>query len=232
MDFDKENAGNDAAEASPERASQSAAQRERAKKKAELAEIDHRMHQLKTVIISVIVAIFVLLLFMMVWYDTAPTYTVSNYTRTPQPTASVRPSSTPTARPSPSPRASSGSSSGSTAPYVGMYVSYVPKSWEWRGTDNLTVKDAAGNKVKTTLYYYEALPKSYTIWVDQNDRVVKVSTYDRSATPKPKNTSKPNASSDPYHASDYLHPDDFYYDYRDDFWDYEDAEDYWEAHQK
>ena len=40
----------------------------------------------------------------------------------------------------------------------------------------------------------------------------------------------PAKKSDPFHASDYAHPDDFYYDYYDDFWDYEDAEDYWEAH--
>lgn len=46
-------------------------------------------------------------------------------------------------------------------------------------------------------------------------------------TPKPSTTPK---KSDPYHASDYSHPDDFYYDYYDDFWDYEDAEDYWERH--
>lgn len=51
--------------------------------------------------------------------------------------------------------------------------------------------------------------------------------------PTPRPTPKPSATpkkSDPYHASDYSHPDDFYYDYYDDFWDYEDAEDYWERH--
>lgn len=36
---------------------------------------------------------------------------------------------------------------------------------------------------------------------------------------------------DPYGAADYYDPDDFYFDYYDDFWDYEDAEEYWEAHQ-
>ena len=38
------------------------------------------------------------------------------------------------------------------------------------------------------------------------------------------------SSSDPYDAKSYYHPDDFYYDHYDDFWDYEDAEDYWEEH--
>ena len=47
--------------------------------------------------------------------------------------------------------------------------------------------------------------------------------------PTPRPTTKPQTS-DPYHASDYAHPEDFYYDYYDDFWDYEDAEDYWEEY--
>ena len=40
------------------------------------------------------------------------------------------------------------------------------------------------------------------------------------------NKSKSN-SSDPYDAKSYAHPDDFYYDYYDDFWDFENAEDYY-----
>ena len=47
--------------------------------------------------------------------------------------------------------------------------------------------------------------------------------------PTPRPTAKPQTS-DPYHADDYAHPEDFYFDYYDDFWDYEDAEDYWEAY--
>ena len=43
-------------------------------------------------------------------------------------------------------------------------------------------------------------------------------------------TSQSKRTNDPYHAKDYVHPDDFYYDYYDDFWDYEDAEDYWEEY--
>ena len=52
----------------------------------------------------------------------------------------------------------------------------------------------------------------------------------------PKATAKPrskqsSASGDPFDAASYSHPDDFYYDHFNDFWDYEDAEEYWEAHQ-
>ena len=39
-----------------------------------------------------------------------------------------------------------------------------------------------------------------------------------------------SSSSDPYDAKSYAHPEDLYYDHPDDFWDYEDAEDYWEKH--
>ncbi len=38
------------------------------------------------------------------------------------------------------------------------------------------------------------------------------------------------STTDPYNAKDYAHPEDFYDWYADDFWDYEDAEDYWEEH--
>ena len=48
-----------------------------------------------------------------------------------------------------------------------------------------------------------------------------------SPSPTPRPTVK-TAADDPYHAGDYAHPDDFYEDHYDDFWDYEDAEDYWE----
>lgn len=62
-------------------------------------------------------------------------------------------------------------------------------------------------------------------------------TYRPISTPKP--TSKPSAtykrstkksSSSGIKASDYYHPDDFYYDYYDDFYDYEEAEDYYYSH--
>ena len=43
-------------------------------------------------------------------------------------------------------------------------------------------------------------------------------------------SSKSNSDDDPYNASDYSHPDDFYYDHYDDFWDYEEAEEYYEEH--
>ena len=69
------------------------------------------------------------------------------------------------------------------------------------------------------------------------------STYKSSFSSKPSTYSSGNSyggysgtrsktsSSDPYNAKSYAHPDDLYYDYPDDFWEYEDAEEYWEEHQ-
>lgn len=54
------------------------------------------------------------------------------------------------------------------------------------------------------------------------------------AVPKattPRSTKPSSASNDPFDAASYPHPDDFYYDHYHDFWDYEDAEEYWENHQ-
>lgn len=51
-----------------------------------------------------------------------------------------------------------------------------------------------------------------------------------SATPKLSTRSTKKSSSSGLNASDYYHPDDFYYDYYDDFYDYEEAEDYYSSH--
>ena len=50
----------------------------------------------------------------------------------------------------------------------------------------------------------------------------------KSGSSKSSGTSR--KKSDPYDASSYAHPEDFYDWYYDDFWDYEDAEDYWEEY--
>ncbi len=62
-----------------------------------------------------------------------------------------------------------------------------------------------------------------------------------SASTQPTSTNKTSSGSsskktnseksDEFDARDYAHPDDFYYDHRDDFIDFEEAEDYWEDHQ-
>ncbi len=51
------------------------------------------------------------------------------------------------------------------------------------------------------------------------------------STPKRSSTTTTANKDDPYNAGDYSDPDDFYFDHYDDFWDFEDAEDYWEDYQ-
>ena len=193
----------------------------RQRRKAEIAAIDRKMHQLRNMII---VLLSLLVIIVVAGISTAnrslgisiPSYTI-------EPTSKIVPYTTPTPRPTPTPMPS--------VPYVSMYVSYVPSKWTWQGTDNLTVKDAAGNGIRTIKYRYDAPPKIYVIWVSEStNNVVKVSVTDPTASSNRKSSTNKKSSSDPYQAKDYAHPDDFYYDYYDDFWDYEDAEDYWEKH--
>lgn len=149
----------------------------------------------------------------------------------PQPT----PTSTPrlvlsTAKPVVStPRPTSRISTATGTPYVGMYVSSPPSSWTWQGTDNRTVKDKAGNKVSTQKYRYDTDNNSYTIWVNKENVVVKVnSTRDSSTTsPSPRKKKKPASTPN---LSGFSDPEDFYYWYYDDFYDYEEAEDWYYAH--
>lgn len=52
--------------------------------------------------------------------------------------------------------------------------------------------------------------------------------YTRPAT----SSSSTKKDDDPYHAKSYSNPEDFYYDYYDDFWEFEEAEDYWNEHRR
>ena len=50
------------------------------------------------------------------------------------------------------------------------------------------------------------------------------------ATPKPSKKPTIKKEADPFNAKDYAHPEDFYEWYYNDFFDYEEAEEYWEKH--
>ena len=195
------------------------------RRQAEIAKIDRKMLQLRYIMITLASLLVIVVVSGISTANQSPRLPVPAYTINPTteivrlPSSTPRPTSRATSTPMP------------TVPYVGMYVSYVPSKWTWQGTDDLTVKDTAGNKVRTIKYHYDDLPKQYTIWVSEaNNRVVKVSITDPTASAKRSSSTKKKSSSDPYGAKDYAHPDDFYYDYYDDFWDYEDAEDYWEEY--
>ena len=190
-------------------------------RQAKIAEIDEKLRNIRICIISTLILLIAIICGGL--YTEANTPVKSTYTPVYTPQPSAKPVATSTPKPSATPMPA--------VPYVGMYVSYVPSRWQWQGTDNLTVKDAAGNGIRTIKYRYDAPPKIYVIWVSEStNKVVKVSVTDPTASSNRKSTTNKKSSSDPYQAKDYAHPDDFYYDYYDDFWDYEDAEDYWERH--
>ncbi len=75
----------------------------------------------------------------------------------------------------------------------------------------------------------------YCSWMERyGGGLPKVVNPTSTPAPTPRHTNRPKSgesNSDPYNAKSYPHPDDFYYDHYDDFWDYEEAEEYWETHQ-
>lgn len=100
-------------------------------------------------------------------------------------------------------------------PYVGMYAQYIDYTQLGRHT-SMEYRDGV------TFYYWKKGNKSYSASV-QDGYVVFVG---RTVS----GSSGHRSSSDPYNASDYSHVDDFYYDHRDDFFNYQDAEDYYDEH--
>lgn len=112
-------------------------------------------------------------------------------------------------------------------PYVGMRVSTVPSAWNWQGTDNKTVKDQSGNKVKTTKYRYDTPTKIFTIWVNGSSCVVKVSVTEIGGK---RETGRKAVVTPSLDVSGYAAPEDFYEYYYDDFTDFEDAEEYYYEH--
>ena len=68
-------------------------------------------------------------------------------------------------------------------------------------------------------------------YISEWGTVTNVKLFDKPNYPAPGSSTK-KKDSDPYYASDFSHAEDFYDWYPDDFLDYEDAEEYWEKHQK
>ena len=101
------------------------------------------------------------------------------------------------------------------------------KKWTWQGTDYSTCKK------KTAKYSYQLDSYSFNIWID-DDNIVQKADYGILGKPDNKKTDtqkKPEDEDDPYDAKGFMNPDDFYYAHYDDFWDYDEAEEYWEDHQ-
>ena len=111
----------------------------------------------------------------------------------------------------------------SSSPYVGKKLS--------RYDDELYFLGGGGqiNGVSTSKFRYSVGSKTYVVYLDNDYVIRRIEDYLPQSSTK-KSSSSTKKSTDPYHAKDYSHPDDFYYDYYDDFWDYEDAEDYWDEY--
>lgn len=91
-----------------------------------------------------------------------------------------------------------------------------------------------GERYVANLYdFYDGSKKIFTarcvngkvteVWGERN-----TSSY----VPNASSSKKTNKDSDPYDAKGYYHVDDFYYDHYDDFFDYEEAEDYYNEYNK
>ena len=84
--------------------------------------------------------------------------------------------------------------------------------------------------MSTQKYRYYDGTNTYVVYLDSRNIVLKAEAYLPNSSSKKSSTKKPKTTSDPYHAKDYMHPEDLYDFDPDDFWDYEDAEDYWEEY--
>ena len=126
-------------------------------------------------------------------------------------------------------------------PYVGMSEKYIDKTALGKPSSTVRHNREMVNGQSLVANLYDYTRNGYVIYTarcvngevtdifDHRDDPYKQSSGSNSSSSSKKSSSSAKKS-DPFHASDYAHPDDFYYDYYDDFWDYEDAEDYWEAH--
>ena len=117
----------------------------------------------------------------------------------------------------------------SSARYNLIHGKYVSAQEDLEILLRMDISSEMRREAETRLQYVNAqLAKESAQSWDTGSSSSSSSTSSGRKTSPGKKRSSP--SSDPYGASDYAHPDDFYYDYYDDFWDYEDAEDYWEEY--
>lgn len=86
------------------------------------------------------------------------------------------------------------------------------------------------NSGYTPRHSYTTYPTTYR--VSTNSTATPKPTQTPKPTTAPKNTTRNTTTTDndPYDAKSYAHADDFYYDYYDDFFDYEDAEEYYDSY--
>lgn len=123
-------------------------------------------------------------------------------------------------------------------PYVGMSEKYI--SMTSLGTPSSEVRHnsemISGERYIANLYDFKE--NGHTIFTARCVQGKVTNVWDKrdQDTSRPvsqsssANKNKTSQDDDPYDVNNYTHPDDFYYDHYDDFFDYYDAEDYFNDH--
>ena len=117
----------------------------------------------------------------------------------------------------------------SKLPYVGMRERFINDTKLGRYESKSTSYGSLGSSKTTYTFHYG----NYIYIVTCEDGAVTSWRSEKKVTVRKKSSTKSSTkkkTSDPFDAGSYAHPDDFYDWYEDDFWDYEDAEDYWEEY--
>jgi hypothetical protein len=121
-------------------------------------------------------------------------------------------------------------------PFVGMYETEIADTT--LGAPSPKVRHNSevenGQQYTANLYdFFEGDRKVFTarclhgsvvkVWDKRND-------FSTPLPSRPNKPSDPDKNDDPYNASDYTNEEDFYDEHYDDFFDFDDAEDYWRTH--
>jgi len=125
-------------------------------------------------------------------------------------------------------------------PFVGMSESDIAKTSLGAPSSNVrhNTEMISGQAYSATIYdFYDSDTRIFTARCVQGE-VIQVWDYrddltedgDTTTSSSKKSSGTTNSDNDPYNADSYSHAGDFYYDHYDDFYDYEEAEAYWEAH--
>ena len=129
-------------------------------------------------------------------------------------------------------------------PFVGMPEKYVSSTLlgEFSRCERNGTAYPGGRKTIGNIYYYKRDGKVYFCVFCTGGQVAEV--YDNrdgnahypgrlingSTSTRPSTTTDSHDDSDPYHASDYPDEEEFYEEHWDDFFDFEDADTYWQEH--
>ena len=129
-------------------------------------------------------------------------------------------------------------------PFVGMPEKYVSSTLlgEFSRCERNGTAYPGGRKTIGNIYYYKRDGKVYFCVFCTGGQVAEV--YDNrdgnahypgrlingSTSTRPSTITDSHDDSDPYHASDYPDEEEFYEEHWDDFFDFEDADTYWQEH--